>query len=628
MIGIVLVCAFANTATGTQSFTFNKAPDPQNLTITIAVPTEKVLRMFNATFTDYLNRVVSPQFDNRVTFRCEAFTESALLTGAEFRHFQMYFGNPVTGMCLDSEFHAANLLNIRRKVLGKVVDHMGGVLFALRNETHPILHWNQARGMRIAADSFRSPAGFVVQRYELQVAATDPLNSAKKLIFLEDCRDIIKAVVNDDADLGMVPTGCLEQYYETLTGGSIVEDLTIVAQHYPVTPYGDKLPFVSSTSLIPEWMFGSMDDVPWDIRTAVVDALLAIDETSDEAVQGEYHSWMPITSQLLVQNILTHLQILTPSDDPTDPFNIASCPRTFDVYDGIACPHGYTTKSYEELLYSCEYEGRPCPENGVCLCETCKPACQPDATLSLEGRCFCNQGFMSFGSTCIRDWHFAIAATFTLCAVIGGLIFGVFLHMKSRADRLWHINPDDIKFDHPPEVLGAGSFGVVLKGEWHGAHVAVKRVVPQTHAARERFAKKIGGTGANMDMIDVLTGASTTGRYGSKGGTKNDIGFVFHAVEEARDSKGATTKSSQLSTMHNEFISEMRVLSKIRHPCITTIMGAVINKGCDLMMVMEYMELGSLYSILHNDTMVLEGDVLYEMVGCVQGHAPVVFKST
>jgi hypothetical protein len=32
-------------------------------------------------------------------------------------------------------------------------------------------------------------------------------------------------------------------------------------------------------------------------------------------------------------------------------------------------------------------------------------------------------------------------------------------------DLLFHILPKDLKFDDPPEVLGSGSFGVVLAAE-------------------------------------------------------------------------------------------------------------------------------------------------------------------
>ena len=43
------------------------------------------------------------------------------------------------------------------------------------------------------------------------------------------------------------------------------------------------------------------------------------------------------------------------------------------------------------------------------------------------------------------------------------------------------------------------------------------------------------------------------------------------------------------SKLKRDFIMEMRLLSRLRHPCITTVMGAVISPSVDPMLVMEYM---------------------------------------
>lgn len=51
----------------------------------------------------------------------------------------------------------------------------------------------------------------------------------------------------------------------------------------------------------------------------------------------------------------------------------------------------------------------------------------------------------------------------------------------------------------------------------------------------------------------------------------------------------------EYSRQRKEFHNEMRMLSRLRHPCITTVMGAVIAPRVDPMLVMEFMEYGSLY---------------------------------
>ncbi|CAB9499442.1 activated protein kinase catalytic subunit alpha-1 [Seminavis robusta] len=68
------------------------------------------------------------------------------------------------------------------------------------------------------------------------------------------------------------------------------------------------------------------------------------------------------------------------------------------------------------------------------------------------------------------------------------------------------------------------------------------------------------------------------------------------------------------SRLRREFVNEMRLLSRLRHPCITTVMGAVIAPRVDPMLVMEYMEYGSLYDLLRNETMYAGGEIILQII--------------
>ena len=61
-------------------------------------------------------------------------------------------------------------------------------------------------------------------------------------------------------------------------------------------------------------------------------------------------------------------------------------------------------------------------------------------------------------------------------------------------------------------------------------------------------------------------------------------------------------------------MEEMRILSKLRHPCITTVMGAVVERNSEALLVMELMSRGSLHDILHNDTFELEGAMIWPIL--------------
>lgn len=79
-------------------------------------------------------------------------------------------------------------------------------------------------------------------------------------------------------------------------------------------------------------------------------------------------------------------------------------------------------------------------------------------------------------------------------------------------------------------------------------------------------------------------------------------------------------RKDEYSKLKSDFIIEMRQLSKLRHPCITTVMGAVIDRGEEPMLVMEFMQLGSLYDLLHNESMAIEGEIILPILkDVVQG---------
>jgi len=59
---------------------------------------------------------------------------------------------------------------------------------------------------------------------------------------------------------------------------------------------------------------------------------------------------------------------------------------------------------------------------------------------------------------------------------------------------------------------------------------------------------------------------------------------------------------------------EMRILSKIRHPCVVTIMGAVVDGRGDNLLVLEYMEHGSLSDLFQGHQLELDGEILKPVI--------------
>lgn len=226
-----------------------------------------------------------------------------------------------------------------------------------------------------------------------------------------------------------------------------------------------------------------------------------------------------------------------------------------------------------------------------------------------------------------------------LIAVLVPVLFlmsaGVFAYIyterkRQHADLIWKINKDELKFDDPPEIAGRGTFGLVVKAEYRGTVVAVKQVIPPKNwKNRGVFADyrllDESSSGVDFKMKDnYVHGSVTAVRKISmldRIVDDEELGFsANHTDVEAstaiplypsnrRASMNSETAGSVLSStsqnhigngslessgnvtwkrffgsrptgknyeqLKQDFIVEMRTLSKLRHPCITTVCSLI-----------------------------------------------------
>lgn len=173
------------------------------------------------------------------------------------------------------------------------------------------------------------------------------------------------------------------------------------------------------------------------------------------------------------------------------------------------------------------------------------------------------------------------------------LIFYFYVQLKKRRkDDLWIVKPSELHFADPPELIGSGSYGVVFLAEYRGTKVAVKQCCQddkRTHESHSCSFHSSDGSGISFDIDEE-----------EKFSHKFSFGLV----------SGRGRKSSEGSNSRQSFLDEMYLLSSLRHPCITTIMGAVVETGETQSLVMEYMELGALYDVLRNKSIAFDGDLI------------------
>ena len=289
-----------------------------------------------------------------------------------------------------------------------------------------------------------------------------------------------------------------------------------------------------------------------------------------------------------------------------------------------------------------------------------------------------------------------------------------FALMRRRAERLWCIPLSQIVFADPPEVLGRGTFGLVVAGVYRGTNVALKRTLPAAHhaaaplghssrensrlapgyknsssgvqqfdlqiiaeeqlgaarmsagprmshaprashaprtsrastvvdASRRLFARAslTAPDGTPLQSVDVvlnhplpragqsdlrgdlvlgtskLSLASSSSSSGTHSGTHTGMASGGHFGTSSAGLLGKLQRVRRAAALRADFVQEMRTVVHLRHPNITTVLGAVLQRDADPILVMELMERGSLYDLLHNDTLPLDADIVLPIMSDV-----------
>lgn len=216
-------------------------------------------------------------------------------------------------------------------------------------------------------------------------------------------------------------------------------------------------------------------------------------------------------------------------------------------------------------------------------------------------------------------------------------------------------------FDDPPEVIGEGSFGVVLLAQYRGTKVALKRALrvqkgssrgtkrSRTKGATKRSHSSGSDTRNNTDSVG-MSSVGICSDHSAEGQQTDDVPQMEEEYpdEESSGSRATTSSggrhweqyslgflaedfgprqrwvwlfpwlkrnsykyrfkeaifggkegSSHGKTWHarlcpwfdahvraeEDFMAEMRILSRLRHPCVTTVLGAVVSSSHDPMLV-------------------------------------------
>jgi hypothetical protein len=182
-----------------------------------------------------------------------------------------------------------------------------------------------------------------------------------------------------------------------------------------------------------------------------------------------------------------------------------------------------------------------------------------------------------------------VPVTIALVAVVG--IFLFFERKRKQTDTLWYIKKEELKFSDPPDIIGRGIFGLILKAEYRGTEVAIKRVLPPRHRDKGRkFRGSTKTSSIHSSIHNSLHSQETQTKDEQNLGLQSvtDKGSLARKISMTGSVEGSEGVSKPYSKtpviaigpgevsrklLRKNFIKEMRYLSKMRHSCIATVMG-------------------------------------------------------
>ena len=269
---------------------------------------------------------------------------------------------------------------------------------------------------------------------------------------------------------------------------------------------------------------------------------------------------------------------IEPKASATTGMEVVFSPPRVVLYDGATTARVMVSVVDPTAL---EKGGTVVIENEVASCDTAFSVKQPENSVIVE--------VIVHGEseTTTKYLWIAIGASLLIILLLTLYFLNLVERKKRQADSVWNVGSSEIQFGDPPTVIGSGSFGLVVLAEFRGTKVAVKRALPPRKDRKHRAM----GTGSSplntlaiFDHTDAVLGddnaqgsCTTDLELGLSSCNDNEKQLGILDAAEARYRLKYWKKSFQYSKSFDfqlqDFTEEMRHLSKLRHPNITTVMG-------------------------------------------------------
>jgi serine/threonine protein kinase len=179
------------------------------------------------------------------------------------------------------------------------------------------------------------------------------------------------------------------------------------------------------------------------------------------------------------------------------------------------------------------------------------PTCTGGAQATVEGTCLCptDQEPRGIDGACLPIVTVIPVMPIAVGTCIGGaaiilLAIGIAFVVHRRNEALWRIPAGAITYPATVEVLGRGTFGLVVKGSYRGTMVALKRSLPvepvrsSSRSGGVSLLRFRGGSGGSGGASSASSGASGSQAGGSVGGSGTAAPVVVASARASASGSG------------------------------------------------------------------------------------------
>ena len=246
----------------------------------------------------YLQKMI-PQYN----FTIKALSFEQIHPAVKSKEIDFILANSGIYVELEHKYGVQRISTLLNKhITGISQKQFGGVIFTHSDNKIFYNSLNDIKGKHFIAVNKKSLGGWQMAWRELKKAGINPFSDLKSLTFQGTHDKVVYDILEKKADVGTVRSDTLERM--VIEGKIKIKDFHIINQKKHQT-----FPFISSTTLYPEWPFAKLQHISDQLSKEVAIALMTMLPTDSAAKAGKLTAWSTPMNYTPVHDCFKELEI-------------------------------------------------------------------------------------------------------------------------------------------------------------------------------------------------------------------------------------------------------------------------------------------------------------------------------